>query len=380
MLERRFWVSDVELIPISMGFLPYLPEKANFNCLSSAAWYNTFVLGKDDMSPESKLRIALAFIVIIVFTGTVGYSLIEGWSVFDSLYMTIITLATVGFAEIRPLSEGGRAFTIFLIVFGAFNAGFVLTAAAQLILEGQLLAILGKRKMEKKVKSIKDHIILCGFGRVGRQVAREFERRHVPFVILERDESMIAESPGDNLIFIQGNAADDELLEQAGIKRARAIVSTLPDDADNVYLALTARQLNPRLIIIARAESDLAKKKLVRAGADKVICPHELGGMQMAMATLRPNVVDFMRLATGDRTTTGLGIEEISIKDDSSLSGKTIIEAAIKSKYDAIVVGLRKISGEVVFNPPGDTIIDAGDILVVLGETGKLETLGADLG
>jgi len=332
------------------------------------------------MTPESKLRLAIVFMVIILSVGTAGYSLIEDWLFFDSLYMTVITLATVGFAEIRPLSETGRVFTIFLIIFGAFNGGFIITAVAQLVLEGQLMAILGKRKMEKKVKRIKDHIILCGYGRVGRQVAQELHSRGVPFVIVEQDESAIPGPHEDNLIFMAGNAADDEQLEQAGIKRARAVVSTLPDDADNVYLALTARQINPDLLIIARAESDLAKKKLLRAGADKVVCPHELGGMQMAMATLRPNVVDFMRLATANGASAGLGIEEISIKEGSALASKSIIEAAIKSKYDAIVVGLRKKSGQLVFNPSGDTVMETGDILVVLGEANKLETLGDDLG
>ncbi len=332
------------------------------------------------MTPESKLRLAFVFLILILSVGTAGYVLIEKWTVFDALYMTVITLATVGFAEIRPLSEGGRVFTIFLIIFGAFNGGFIITAVAQLVLEGQLLALLGKRKMEKKVKRIKDHIILCGYGRVGKQVAQELQKRRVPFVILEKDDSTIPAAHEDDLIFVPGNAADDEQLELAGIKRARAVVSTLPDDADNVYLALTARQINPDLLIIVRAETDLAKKKLLRAGADKVVCPHELGGMQMAMATLRPNVVDFMRLASADRTSSGLGIEEISIKPESTLTGKSIIEAAIKSKYDAIVVGLRKKSGQVIFNPSGDTVMEAGDILVVLGEANKLEVLGADLG
>jgi len=332
------------------------------------------------MSPEKRLRLSLILLALILSLGTIGYSMIERWPVLDSLYMTVITLATVGFSEVKPLSEAGRVFTIFLIVFGAFNAGFIITSIAQMVLEGQLLAILGKRKMEKKVQKLKDHIILCGFGRVGRQVAREFAQRNVPFVILEKGETIVPGQGADDLIFIGGNAADDEVLEQAGIRRARAIVSTLPDDADNVYLALTARQLNPDLTIIARAESEVAKRKLIRAGANKVICPHELGGTQMAMATLRPNVVDFMRLAMSDSGSADLSIEEISVREGSALKGKTIIEAAIKSEYDAIVVGLRKTPGQVIFNPPGETVMDAGDILVVLGRTNKLEALGADLG
>jgi len=331
------------------------------------------------MSPESKLRLAFLLLLFIVTVGTAGYVIIERWSVFDSLYMTIITLATVGFSEVRPLSETGRAFTMILIAVGAFNGGYIIASIGQLVLEGQLRAILGRRKMEKIVQKMNDHIVLCGYGRVGRQVAQEFTRRKQPFVVIENSPTSGQDVDRNDIIIITGNAVEDEVLERAGITRARAIVSTLPDDADNVYLALTARQMNPRLVIIARADTELAKKKLLRAGANRVVCPHELGGTQMAMATLRPNVVDFMHLASapgGER----LRIEEISIKEKGNLTGKTIIEAAIKSEYDAIVVGLRKRSGEMLFNPHGETRMEEGDILIVLGEHHKLEKLGTDLG
>jgi voltage-gated potassium channel len=332
------------------------------------------------MTPESKLRLSLLLLALIITVGTAGYSLIEQWTIIESLYMTVITLATVGFSEVRPLSESGRVFTMFLIVFGAFNAGFVVTAIGQMVLEGQLQAILGRRKMERKVQQLKDHVILCGYGRVGRQVAQEFARRRTPFVIIERAEVMIPPDDRDKYIFLTGDAADDDMLMRAGIERARAIVSTLPDDADNVYLALTAHQISPDLQIIVRAETQTAKKKLLRAGASRVVCPHELGGTQMAMATLRPNVVDFFHLASEIPGGAKFGIEEISVGEGGCLAGKTIIDAAIKSKYDAIVVGLRKRSGELIFNPPGSTIMEATDILIVLGESEKLETLSADIG
>jgi voltage-gated potassium channel len=332
------------------------------------------------MTPEAKLRLAMVITAVILTIGTAGYVVVEGWSLGDAFYMTIITLTTVGFKEVWPLSPAGRNFTIVMIIIGVFNYGFIITAMAQLVLEGQLRAILGKRKMEKRVQKLKNHIILCGYGRVGRQVAGEFVQRGVPFIIVENNHNMIPESLGNGLIFIEGSAADEDVLAHAGIERARAIVSTIPDDAENVYLALTARQINPDLFIIARADSELAKKKVIRAGADKVVCPHELGGTQMAMATLRPNVVDFMRLAAFAPEGKNLGIEEISIKDGGALTGKSIIEGAIKSKYDAIIVGLRKNSGNMVFNPSAGTTMEAGDILIVMGESDKLELLAADLG
>jgi voltage-gated potassium channel len=331
------------------------------------------------MNSEAKLRLAIGFGLLIIFVGTTGYSFLEDWGILDSIYMTIITLSTVGFMEVRNLSEAGRVFTIFLIIFGAFNAAFILTAAVQFVFQGQLETILGKRKMEKKLRKFENHIIICGFGRVGGQIASEFARRKENFVIIEQDVGMIEDARKQGFYVLEGNAAVDEVLEHAGIGRARAIVSTLPDDADNVYLALTARQINPDLLIIARAETLLAKKKLRRAGADKVVCPHELGGVQMAMATLRPNVVDFLQLASVVPGVERLGIEEITIKDGGILTGKSIIEAAIKSKYDAIVVGLRKGCGQILFNPSGSTTMEDGDILIVLGENGNLERLSADL-
>ena len=331
------------------------------------------------MTWETKLRLALLSLVLTLALGVVGYLSIEHWGCLDSLYMTIITLATVGFEEVRPLSDTGRVFTIVLIILGVFNGAFVISTLGQMILEGQLRAILGKRKMEKKVQKLSDHVIVCGFGRVGRQVAAEFVRRQVPFVIIEQQGEVKAEAPNRELLFVEGNAADEDVLEAAGIRRAKAVISTLPDDADNVYLALTARQLNPDIMIVARAESGVARKKLIRAGADKVICPHELGGSQMAMATLRPNVVDFMRLASVVPGAEQLGIEEVAIKAGGKHSGKTIVEAAVKTSYDVIVIGLRKKSGEVQFNPPGEARMEAGDILIVLGENSKLEQLALDL-
>jgi voltage-gated potassium channel len=332
------------------------------------------------MTSVQKLWLTLAFGGLIIVIGTLGYVLIEDWPILDSLYMTVLTLSTVGFKEVYPLSDRGHVFTIFLIVFGAFTAAFIIKSVAQIVLEGQLREILGKRKMEKKVEKLKNHIILSGYGRVGRRVAEEFARRRVPFVIIERDENIIPDVQRDDYIFIQGNAADDEILEKAGIRRAKSIVSTLPDDAENVYLALTARQLNPNLFIIGRAESNTAKRKLLRAGANRVVCPHEIGGTQMAMATLRPNVIDFMRLAAEVPGGENIGIEEISITKGGRLTGKTIIEAAIKSKYNAIVVGLRKRPDQLMFNPSGETTMEDGDILIVLGASDKLEQLTADLG
>jgi voltage-gated potassium channel len=331
------------------------------------------------VTPEAKLRLSAFILALILLVGTTGYMLIEGWAVLESLYMTVITLSTVGYGEVQELSLGGKIFTIFLIFLGLITFVYAASALGELLIEGQLLSIVGRRKMGKKVKRMKDHIILCGFGRVGRQVAQIFAERKVPFIIVEKDPRLLEGIDKSGHVYLAGSAAEDEVLQQAGISKAMALVSTLPDDSENVYLALSAKQMNPELFVIARADTPEAEKKLKRAGADKVICPHEIGGIQMAMATLRPNVVDFMQLASIAPGTKELGIEEIAIHEGASLEGRTIIEAAVKSKYDAIVVGLRKGSGKLIFNPPGETRMEKGDILIVLGENDRLESLAADL-
>jgi voltage-gated potassium channel len=331
------------------------------------------------VTPETKLRISALTLFFILLIGTLGYVLIEGWNVFESLYMTVITLSTVGYGEVRQLSRPGQFFTIFLIFLGLITFVYAASALGELLIEGQLLSILGRRKMGKKVKRMKNHVILCGYGRVGKQVAQIFAERKQPFVIIEKSQELLEGIDKSGHVYLAGSAADDDILQQAGIDKAMALVSTLPDDSENVYLALTARQMNPNLVIIARADTPEAEKKLIRAGADKVICPHQIGGIQMAMATLRPNVVDFMQLASLAPGAEELGIEEIAIHEGASLEGRTIIEAAIKSKYDAIIVGLRKGTGKLIFNPPGEMRMEKGDILIVLGKNDRLETLAADL-
>ena len=247
-------------------------------------------------SPESRLKWLLMILVVTIAGSTIGYRLIGGGSLLDALYMTVITIATVGFKEVYPVTNAEKIFTMVVITFSVVILAYTIGTLGQFLVEGELREILGRRKMEKKIKQLNDHFIIVGYGRVGQMVYQEFKRHEVDAVVIENDPQMIAELSDDAPLLVAGSATEDEVLLQAGIQNARGLVSTTPSEADSVFITLTARQLNPRLFIIARADSKAMEKKLSRAGADKVVLPYEIGGKRMAMASLRPNVVDYMTI------------------------------------------------------------------------------------
>lgn len=323
---------------------------------------------------ETRFRILLMVLVVIFGTGTVGYMLIEDWKFLDALYMTAITLATVGFREVHDLSPQGRIFTVMVIIFGVGGAAYTIGTLAQLLVEGELQEFLGRRKMEKQLRKIKDHYIICGYGRVGKQVCREFRQRGVPFVVVEKDPALLEEFTCEDVIYLQGDSTEDHTLIEAGIERAKGLVSTIASEADNVFITLTARQLSPDLFITARADSSSAEKKLYRAGANKVVSPYIIGGNRMAIATLQPYVGDFLRLGELDKDT-GLTIEEVQIDPGSPIAGKTLKDSALREETGFNLIGIKKATKEVLFNPPPDTMIQPGDILIIFGEVRKLEML-----
>ncbi|UCD17553.1 MAG: potassium channel protein [Candidatus Zixiibacteriota bacterium] len=328
-------------------------------------------------TPTKKLFLAVLTLIALVIVGTIGLTILERMNPMDALYMTIITLSTVGFGEISPLHPEGRVFIIILIVVGVIGATFGASALGQVILEGELRRILGRRKMDKRIKKLSEHHIVAGFGRVGRQVAEEYVRQKVPFVVIENDNAAINTLDAAGYLYIAGQATEDDVLLGAGLDRARVLVSTLPSEADNVYLALTARHINASLHIIARADQPDGEKKLRRAGANTVVSPHVLGGTRMAMASLRPNVVDFMQMATlGDA---GLGIEELSVPEDCRFGGKTLVESGIKAEYGVTVIGIKKPHQPIQINPDPNAVIEQGDILVLVGNSNRLQELAARL-
>jgi len=326
------------------------------------------------LDPEKRLKAVLLILVVVIAFGTVGYSIIERWPLLDALYMTIITLSTVGFREVYSLSPAGRVFTMVIIVVGVAGAAYTLSVIGQMIVEGEIKRLLGRRRMQKGIKELVDHYIVCGFGKVGRRVARELNLRRVPFVVVDKDPQRIELADKDGFLFVQGDSTTDETLLDAGIERAKGLIIALASEADNVFIALSARQLNPNLFITARGESDDAEKKLKRAGANKVVFPHRIGAIRMALTTLRPNLVDFMTVMTFDKDT-GLAIEEIQVKPGSSLDQTTLQLCPIRKELGIMVVGIKKMGKDVFLNPAPDTKIEAGDILIVIGEREKLEKL-----
>ena len=319
----------------------------------------------------------MSFVVLVVIGGTVGYMDVEGWGFLDSLFMTLTTITTIGYGEVHPLTQAGVVFTILLIVFGVGTVAFAVRNATRMMLEGEFRNLLGRKKVEQKIKELRDHYIVCGYGRIGALICREFAAKPVPFVVVEHSPTVLEKLEEDGMLFLRGNATEDETLLKAGIKRAKGLVSVVTSDTENVYITLTARGLNPDLYILARSGEPGSDIKLTRAGANKVVSPYQIGGNRMAQAILRPNVVDFIEIAMG-REHLDLQMEEIFIPGHSPIIGLNLMEAGLRRDTGVIIVGIKKEAGKMVFNPGGTSRLDARDTLIVLGqptEIMKLEKL-----
>ncbi|MEN8687678.1 MAG: potassium channel protein [Desulfuromonadales bacterium] len=326
------------------------------------------------MDPVRHLRFSVAALVSVIALGTLGYATIEDWRAFDALYMTIITLATVGFKEVHELSPEGKLFTIVLIISGTGIIAYTLSSLIQFTLEGQLRKILGRKKLESRIGKLRDHYIICGYGRIGHLICREFHSRPTPFVIVEQNPSYIERLEREGYLFVEGDATDDETLQAAGIEHAKGLITAVTSDTDNVYITLTARGLNPKLFILARAGEEGAEKKLMRAGASKVISPYTIGASRMAQAILRPSVVDFIELATASEHL-ALQIEEISVATHSVLAGKTLVDSGIRQSMGIIIVGIKEADGKMTFNPPPTKKIEPNSVLIILGERPAISQL-----
>ncbi|MDH7500588.1 MAG: potassium channel protein [candidate division NC10 bacterium] len=327
------------------------------------------------MGSGRRLKISLLVLFSITVAGVLGYQLLEGLSFLDSLYMTIITISTVGFREVKVFSPAGRVFTLVLILSGVGAAFVAFVNTTQWVVEGELRELLGRRRVEKRIGRVKDHHILCGFGRVGRLIARELARQKVPFVLIEKDREALARYQGEDLLFIQGDATEEGILVQAGVQRAKGLITALPSDAENLLISLTARDLNPKLYIVARGEEqEGSERKLERAGANKVISPYHIGGLRMAHALLKPTVVDFMEIATHSESLE-LEMEEIQIDPASSLAHLALKDSGIRQEHGVIIVAIKKGSGQMIFNPAPDLQMEPGDRLVALGKPEQMKRL-----
>ena len=319
--------------------------------------------------------LAIAAFGLILLGGTLGYMLIEGWSAWDGLYMTVTTVATVGFREVHPLSRSGEAFTLLLIVTGVGTAFYTVTLLANLIVAGGWQRHFDERRLKRMLEHLRDHFIVCGYGRIGSLIVEELHRQGVPFVVVERDPERVAKIRERGWAAVDADASHEDVLVRVGIHRARGLIAAVGTDAENVYAVLTARVVRPDLFIIARVESDDAEHKLRRAGADRVISPYHIGASHMAQSALRPAVVDFVQLATSSGHL-DLSMEQVRIQERSGLIGQTIMDAGIRQKYGVIVVAIRRADGTMDFNPSPDSTIRTGDEMVVLGRPQSVKALG----
>ena len=330
---------------------------------------------------SSLVRFTIAFLLIcaLVCGGTLGYMFIENWTFGEGLYMTFITLTTVGFGEVRPLSAQGRHFTILFLFLCIVTFGYSLTTVIAFIFEGQVVRALRERRMKRLIRRLKDHYIICGCGVVGREVAMEFKRARVRFAVVDRDPAQSELSRDESITFIQGSAEDDEVLLEAGIKRARGLIAALPDDESNVFVVLTARQLNPSLSIIAKASDDKTIRKLEKAGADRVVSLYQIVGRRMASVILRPSLVSFLDVVVGEGNMS-MRIEEVVIGPTSPLIDKNLKETGIGQYTGAIVVGINGPDGSTRVNPStkatlSSVVLQEGDVLLALGSDDQLHGL-----
>lgn len=318
---------------------------------------------------------ALALLSLWIVVGTVGFALLEHFSFVDALYLSVLTLTTVGYGDIVPATAAGRLFAGFLVLGGLGTVLYALTRLGQSVIEGELRDFLGMRRNMNQIDRLKDHYIIAGYGRTARPVVEGLLAENVALVVVERDAAIAKELHDAGLLHIQGDATDEEVLAQAGIERAKGLLALLPSDPENLYLTISAASLNPQARIVARGSDDKAVAKLRRAGASEVVSPYQMAGQRVMHAILRPNVLEFMELAH-DRSFLNLSLEEVPIEAASALAGQTIAGAQIRRKAGAIIVAIRHEGRpDMTFNPGPDEVLRAGDILVALGRPEDLRSL-----
>ncbi len=314
-------------------------------------------------------------LLFLLAIGTVGYHVIEKWNWVDCLYMTIITISTVGYREIGPLSPGGKFFTMGLILYSVIMVAYIVGYFTKFLVESEIFLFFGRKKLERQIQGLNDHTIICGFGRIGSFICHELNQSQRPFVIIENDPEIIQEIEAYGYLFIRGDATSDDTLIRAGIRRAKALVTSVETDANNLFITLTARGLNPNLFILSRAGDESTEKKLLLAGASKVVSPYKMGALRMANILLRPAVVDFAETVFQKRGL-NLRIEEFPLRHDASLIGTTLKDSRFREHFGIIVVAIKRPSEEMLFNPSPEETLHAGDTLIVLGKPENLDRFG----
>src|SRR4051812_10930313 len=321
-----------------------------------------------------RLLLIVLAIVTTLTIGTVGFTLIEGWPVFESFYMTLTTMTTVGYMEVHELHRAGRIFNSFLIAFGVTTIFIAIGAMTQTIIELEFGDALAKRRNKRMIDNLKDHFIICGYGRVGRGAAAELKHAGVPFVVVDIGPERAERAILDGNLAVAADSTRDETLRQVGIEQARGLVAALATDADNLFVLLSAKGLNPKLYVAARAAEEGAEEKMRRAGADAVFAPYAITGHRLAQSLLRPHVVQFL-----DFTTKEIGedvaIEQVRMSESSRMVAKSLRDMQLGREYNVIVMGIRRSDGKMLFNPTADTTVSAGEYLIVMGSQDNLQAI-----
>ncbi|MDO8785356.1 MAG: NAD-binding protein [Syntrophales bacterium] len=318
-----------------------------------------------------KLAIAIIVLFSMLLMGTIGFHYLEGWGFLESFYATVVTLSSVGYGDFSPRSKEGMLFTVFLIIVGVGTMLYTIGLVTETMIEGRLKIIMGRGRLEKMIKKMNNHYIICGFGRIGSLICRELAGEKVDFVVIDNNQEVIQKIEEEGFVYHRGDATHEKTLLAAGIKTAKGIVCVLSTDAENLYVILTARELNPGIFILSRSEGEESEQRLLRAGANRVESPYMMGGMRMAMAILRPAMLDFVEITTM-RQSLELRMDEISMCEGSSYIGKSLEDSNIRQKFGLIVVAVKKESGKMIFNPMAKYVIENNDKLIALGEADNI--------
>ena len=325
-------------------------------------------------SPYWHLRTALLIFLGLIAFGTIGYMVIERLNFFEALYMTVITISTVGYREVVLPSRAGEIFTMIVIIAGLAAVVYATTSVVELLLEGRILEIMGRRRVLKELQDLSGHYIICGYGRVGKQIARECQGRGRSVVIIEKDPAVVESAINDGFITVKGDAAEESVLRQAGIERASGLVSGLSSDADNLFVTMSARMIRPDVFIVGRCNSEETESKLYRAGADRAISPHNVGGRRMAALLLKPLVCDFLDVVTHGELVE-LTLEDIAVEPGAAVIGRSLRDILVDDLKGIGILGLKRPKRDFVINPRSDTVLDAGDILIVSGAPEQVQDL-----
>jgi voltage-gated potassium channel len=328
-------------------------------------------------NPFLRFRLPAVLLAVVIVLGTAGYMLIEGWNLLDAFFMTITTISTVGYGEVHPLSTAGRLFTSALIVVGVGTMLFGFGVFAETLADNSFGVFRRQRQMERTLNDLRDHFIVCGYGRIGTEIVIEFDEHNVPYVVIERTDEPLARLHKEEKLHVEGDAASEELLRMAGIERAKGLISAVDSDERAVYITLAARALNPRLYIIARAGHPESVRRLELAGADRVISPYRMAGHLMAELAVRPGLVDV--LDTLHHGESDIGLEEVLVNPKTKAVGKTLSDAGLLNPAGAKLLAVRRRDGSLHVNPNADLRLEEGDLVIALGSESQLLTTASQL-